>query len=220
MSGPLRLVVVDDQEVVRAGFAALLDTQPDLAVVATAADGAAALRVCREQRPDVVRMDVRMPAMDGIEATRRVSAASSATRIIMLTTFDRDEFVHDALRAGASGFLLKDTPPGDLLDAIRIVAAGEALLAPTVTKRLIEDFLRRPMAGAASPEALDSLTDRELEVLRLVAQGFSNAEIAETLVLSPATAKTHVSRILAKLGARDRAQLVVIAYQTGLIAPG
>ena len=214
------VVVADDQELVRAGFAVLIDSAPDLRVVGQAANGEEAARLILELEPDVALMDVRMPAMDGIEATRRISEASSPTRIIMLTTFDRDEFVHDALRAGASGFLLKDTPPGDLLDAIRVVAAGEALLAPTVTKRLIEDFVRRPMTGAATPAALESLTEREREVLSLVAQGFSNAEIAETLVLSPATAKTHVSRILAKLGARDRAQLVVLAYQTGLVTPG
>ena len=214
------VVVADDQELVRAGFAVLIDSAPDLRVVGQAANGEEATRLVLDLEPDVALMDVRMPAMDGIEATRRISEASSATRIIMLTTFDRDEFVHDALRAGASGFLLKDTPPGDLLDAIRVVAAGEALLAPTVTKRLIEDFVRRPMTGAATPAALESLTEREREVLSLVAQGFSNAEIAETLVLSPATAKTHVSRILTKLGARDRAQLVVLAYQTGLVSPG
>jgi DNA-binding NarL/FixJ family response regulator len=216
----LKVVVADDQELVRVGFAVLIDNAPDLEVVGQAADGREAVELVTEAEPDVVLMDVRMPELDGIEATRRIAASGTRTRVIMLTTFDRDEFVHEALRAGASGFLLKDTPPADLLDAVRVVAAGEALLAPTVTRRLIEEFVRMPTAGAASPDALAVLTDREREVLQLIAQGLSNAEIAERLVLSPATAKTHVSRILTKLNARDRAGLVVIAYQTGLMAPG
>jgi DNA-binding NarL/FixJ family response regulator len=218
MSDPLRLVVVDDQEVVRAGFAALLDTQPDLTVVATAADGAAALRVCREQRPDVVLMDVRMPEMDGIEATRRLTAGDGAPRVLMLTTFDLDEHVYDALAAGASGFLLKDATAERLFDAVRVVAAGEALLAPTVTRRLIGRFAQRRPHPAT--DRLDELTPRETEVLRLVAEGLSNAEIAARLVLGEETVKTHVSRVLRKLDLRDRAQAVVAAYESGLVVPG
>jgi DNA-binding NarL/FixJ family response regulator len=218
MSDPLRLVVVDDQEVVRAGFAALLDTQPDFCVVATAPDGAAALRVCREQRPDVVLMDVRMPEMDGIEATRQLTAGGGAPRILMLTTFDLDEHVYDALAAGASGFLLKDATAERLFDAVRVVAVGEALLAPTVTRRLIGRFARR--APRATPVRLEELTPRETEVLRLVAEGLSNAEIAARLVLGEETVKTHVSRVLRKLDLRDRAQAVVAAYESGLVVPG
>ena len=217
----IRVVVADDQELVRAGFRVLIDSAPNLEVVAEAANGKEAVEAAMKERPEVVLMDVRMPVLDGIEATRRICTAPDlpGVRVIMLTTFDRDEYVHEALRAGASGFLLKDTPPADLLEAIEVVAAGEALLAPTVTRRLIEDFVRAPRPTAA-PEALTALTEREREVLALVAQGLSNFEIAERLVLSPATAKTHVSRILAKLHARDRAQLVVLAYETGLVAPG
>ena len=213
----IRVVVVDDQELVRAGFAVLVDSADDLEVVGEAADGEEAVAVIERERPDVALMDVRMPVLDGIEATRRVS--SSETRVIMLTTFDLDEYVHEALRAGASGFLLKDAPPAELLDAIRVVAAGEALLAPSVTRRLIEEFVRRPVANVAEPELLAELTPREREVLVLVAEGLSNQEIATRLVLSPATAKTHVSRIMTKLHARDRAQLVVLAYQSGLVSP-
>ena len=218
MSAPLRLVVVDDQEVVRAGFAALLDTQPDITVVATASDGAEALVVCRAQRPDVVLMDVRMPEMDGIEATRRLTADDGGPRILMLTTFDLDEHVYDALAAGASGFLLKDATAERLFDAVRVVAAGEALLAPSVTRRLIGRFAgRRPRAASG---ALDELTPRETEVLTLLAEGLSNAEIAARLVLGEETVKTHVSRILRKLDLRDRAQAVVAAYESGLVIPG
>jgi DNA-binding NarL/FixJ family response regulator len=214
----VRLVVADDQEVVRAGFAALLDTQPDLSVVATAADGAEAVAVCRAQRPDVVLMDVRMPAMDGIEATRRLTADDDPPRVLMLTTFDLDEHVFDALAAGASGFLLKDATAERLFDAVRVVAAGEALLAPTVTRRLIRRFAGlRP--GAVAP-ALSELTPRETEVLRLLAEGLTNAEIAARLVLGEETVKTHVSRVLRKLGLRDRAQAVVLAYESGLVVPG
>jgi DNA-binding NarL/FixJ family response regulator len=214
----MRLVVVDDQEVVRAGFAALLDTQPDLDVVATASDGAEALRVCAEHRPAVVLMDVRMPVMDGIEATRRLTAHDGAPRILMLTTFDLDEHVYDALAAGASGFLLKDATAERLFDAVRVVAAGEALLAPTVTRRLIGRFAgRRPRPA---PAGLEDLTPRETEVLRLLAEGLSNAEIAARLVLGEETVKTHVSRILRKLDLRDRAQAVVAAYESGLVVPG
>jgi DNA-binding NarL/FixJ family response regulator len=213
---PVRIVVADDQEVVRAGFAALLDTQPDLTVVATACDGAEALRVCRDRHPDVVLMDVRMPAMDGIEATRQLTADRGAPRILMLTTFDLDEHVYDALAAGASGFLLKDATAERLFDAVRVVAAGEALLAPSVTRRLIGEFarLRRP-----APTTLAELTPRETEVLQLVAEGLSNAEIADRLVVGEETVKTHVSRMLRKLGLRDRAQAVVTAYESGLVVP-
>ncbi|NDU76613.1 response regulator [Actinomadura sp. DSM 109109] len=215
----VRVVVADDQEVVRAGFGALLGTQPDLEVVATAADGAAAVRVCREHRPDVVLMDVRMPVMDGIEATRRVAAGPGSPRVLMLTTFDLDEHVYDALVAGASGFLLKDVTAERLFDAVRVVAAGEALLAPAVTRRLIGEFARlrpRPPSGGL---ALDELTPRETDVLRLVAAGLSNAEIAGRLVVGEETVKTHVSRILRKLGLRDRVQAVVAAYESGLVLP-
>jgi DNA-binding NarL/FixJ family response regulator len=217
----IRVLVADDQVLVRAGFRVLVDAADDLEVVGEAGDGAEAVELARRERPDVVLMDVRMPVMDGLEATRRISALDQAAgvRVLVLTTFDLDEYVYAALRAGASGFLLKDTPPAELLAAIRVVAAGDALLAPRVTRRLIAEFARRPDPGAGPP-ALDVLTEREREVLALVARGLSNAEIAELLVLSPATAKTHVSRVLAKLQARDRAQLVAIAYETGLIAPG
>ncbi|TYB41391.1 response regulator [Actinomadura chibensis] len=216
----VRVVVADDQEVVRAGFGALLGTQADLAVVATAADGAAAVRMCREHRPDVVLMDVRMPVMDGIEATRRVTAAPDAPRVLMLTTFDLDEHVYDALVAGASGFLLKDVTAERLFDAVRVVAAGEALLAPAVTRRLIGEFARlRPRPPSAGPGVLDALTPRETDVLRLVAEGLTNAEIAARLVVGEETVKTHVSRILRKLGLRDRVQAVVTAYETGLVLP-
>lgn len=218
MTAPVRIVVVDDQDVVRAGFAALLATQPDFAVVGTAADGAGATRLSRELHPDIVLMDVRMPVMDGIEATRRIAAGSDRPRIIMLTTFDLDEHVYDALSAGASGFLLKEVTAEGLFDAVRVVAAGEALLAPTVTRRLIGEFLRaRPAARASTP--LGTLTPRETDVLRLVAEGLSNAEIADRLVLSGQTVKSHVSRMLAKLGLRDRAQAVVAAYESGLVVP-
>ncbi|KAB2349140.1 response regulator [Actinomadura rudentiformis] len=220
MSAPVRVVVVDDQEVVRAGFSALLETQPDLTVVGTAADGAAAIAACREQCPDVVLMDVRMPAMDGIEATRRITAASGegpSPRIVMLTTFDLDEHVYDALVAGASGFLLKDVTAERLFDAVRVAAAGEALLAPSVTRRLIGEFARlRPRPVAAS---LGVLTPRETDVLRLVAEGLSNAEIAARLTVGEETVKTHVSRVLRKLGLRDRVQAVVTAYESGLVVP-
>ncbi|GGQ14726.1 DNA-binding NarL/FixJ family response regulator [Actinomadura coerulea] len=215
----VRVVVADDQEVVRAGFGALLGTQPDLEVVASAADGSAAVRVCRDHRPDVVLMDVRMPVMDGIEATRRVTAEPDPPRVLMLTTFDLDEHVYDALVAGASGFLLKDVTAERLFDAVRVVAAGEALLAPAVTRRLIGEFARlRPRPPSPGP-ALGELTPRETEVLRLVAAGLSNAEIAGRLVVGEETVKTHVSRILRKLGLRDRVQAVVAAYESGLVLP-
>jgi DNA-binding NarL/FixJ family response regulator len=213
------IVVADDHEVVRAGFAALLDTQPDFSVLGTAADGAEAITACDELRPDVVLMDVRMPGTDGIEATRRITAVS-ATRVLILTTFDLDEYVFDALRAGASGFLLKDVTAERLFEAVRVVAAGDALLAPAVTLRLISEFAktRRP-ASATAPAALAALTPRETEVLRLVAEGLSNPEIAARLVVTEETVKTHVSRVLAKLGLRDRTQAVVTAYESGLVVP-
>jgi len=216
------VVVVDDQALVRAGFRVLVNSAPDLEVLGEAADGREAIEVVRATRPDVVLMDVRMPVMDGLEATRRITASplGSPVRILMLTTFDLDEYVYDALRAGASGFLLKDTPPEDLLAAIRVIAGGEALLAPSVTRRLIAEFASRPEPARDSGGTLAVLTEREREVLVAVAHGSSNAELAEELHMSVATAKTHVSRILAKLGARDRTQLVVIAYQTGLVGTG
>lgn len=216
------VVVADDQALIRGGLRVLVDSAPDLTVLGEAGDGADAVSIVQSTKPDVVLMDIRMPVMDGIEATKRITGSPTTgdVRIIVITTFDLDEYVFAALRAGASGFLLKDTPPDDLLSAIRLVAGGEALLAPSVTRRLIEHFARRPEPRAPSGDALQSLTSREREVLGLVAQGLSNAEIATQLLMSPATAKTHVSRLLSKLHARDRAQLVVIAYETGLAVPG
>jgi DNA-binding NarL/FixJ family response regulator len=217
------IVVADDHEMVRAGFAALLGTQPDFDVLGTAADGAAAVAVCRDLRPDVVLMDVRMPGIDGIEATRQLMAGEDPPRVLILTTFDLDEYVFDALRAGASGFLLKDATAERLFDAVRVVAAGDALLAPAVTRRLISEFARiRPpaaTAAAAAPAALAALTPRETEVLRLVAAGLSNLEIAGRLVVTEETVKTHVSRVLAKLGLHGRSQAVVAAYESGLVVP-
>ena len=215
----IQVVVVDDQALVRAGFRVLVDSADDLKVVGEADNGATAVEVVSATRPDVVLMDVRMPSMDGIEATRQITraAATAATKVIILTTFDLDEYVYEALRAGASGFLLKDTPTDDLLAAIRVVAAGEALLAPSVTRRLIAEFAGRPETRVDPTPALDLLTDREREVLVAVARGRSNAEIGEDLYISAATAKTHVSRLLGKLEARHRTQLVVIAYETGLV---
>jgi DNA-binding NarL/FixJ family response regulator len=216
------IVVADDHEVVRAGFAALLDTQPDFTVLGTASDGSEAVRICRELRPDVVLMDVRMPSLDGIEATRQLAGTGDpCPRILILTTFDLDEYVFDALRAGASGFLLKDVTAERLFDAVRVVAAGEALLAPGVTRRLISEFTRlRPVPETLPSTPLSALTPRETEVLRLVAEGLSNPEVARRLVVTEETVKTHVSRILAKLGLRDRTQAVVAAYESGLVVPG
>ena len=216
----IRLLVVDDQAMVREGFAALLSAQPDIEVVGTAEDGRAALAAVAEHRPDVVLMDVRMPVLDGIAATRELAA--DPARVLVLTTFDLDDHIYDALRAGASGFLLKHAPAAELLHAVRVVAAGEALLAPEVTRRLISHFVSaRPAAVTdVRPERLAPLTDRETEVLRLVAAGFSNAEIAAKLVLAEQTVKSHVSRTFTKLGLRDRAQAVVLAYESGLVRPG
>jgi DNA-binding NarL/FixJ family response regulator len=218
---PIRVVLADDQALVRAGFRALIESEDDLAVVGEASDGEEAVRLTRQLRPDIVLMDIRMPHLDGIEATRRIAADADlgAVRVVILTTFETDEYVFDGLRAGASGFLVKDTEPAELLQAVRVVAGGHALLSPSVTRRLIAEFA----AGRPAPRrnaALDSLTERELEVMTLVAAGLTNDEIAERLVVSPATAKTHVSRVMGKLGARDRAQVVVIAYESGLVTPG
>lgn len=217
----VRVVVVDDHETVRAGFAALLDTQPDLSVVGTASDGAEAVRISRELHPDVVLMDVRMPNMDGIEATRQLASTEpNGPRILVLTTFDLDQYVFDALRAGASGFLLKDVTAERLFDAVRVVAAGDALLSPAITRRLISEFAQtRPTPDTASPGTLARLTPRETEVLRLVAEGLSNREIGARLIVTEETVKTHVSRILTKLNLRDRTQAVVTAYEAGLVVP-
>jgi DNA-binding NarL/FixJ family response regulator len=218
----ISVVVVDDQALVRAGFKVLVDSSPGLRVVGEAADGVDAVRIVGETEPDVVLMDIRMPDMDGIEATRQIVASrrDDKARVLILTTFELDEYVYNALRAGASGFLLKDTPPEDLLEAIGVIARGDALLAPSVTRTLIAEFTSRSAQPLKNTELLRSLTPREHEVLVLVSRGRSNAEIADELHMSAATAKTHVSRILAKLGARDRSQLVVIAYESGLaVAP-
>ena len=215
-------LVADDQAMVREGFGALLAAQPDLTVVGQAADGADAVRLADELQPDVILMDVRMPVMDGLEATRRIleNSTDEAPRVLMLTTFDLDEYVYDALRSGASGFLLKDAPADELVHAVRVVAAGDALVSPSVMRRLIADFVAQPQRVRAEPVALDVLTPREREVLGLVARGLSNAEISTMLVVAPQTTKTHVGRILRKLNLRDRAQAVVAAYESGLIVPG
>jgi len=219
-----QVLLADDQALVRAGFRALLDAQPDIRVVGEAADGVEAVELVRRRRPEIVLMDIRMPRMDGMEATRRITTDPelAGTRVVVLTTFELDEYVFGALRAGASGFLLKDIDPPDLLAAVRVVADGEALLAPRLTRRLIEAFVEQTRAAPAVREddRLQDLTPREREVLTLVGRGLSNAEIADALVLSPLTAKTHVARLFSKLDARDRAQLVVIAYESGLVVPG
>ena len=218
--GTIRLVVVDDLELVRTGFAGLLATQPDFSVVGTAADGTEAIRISDRQAPHVVLMDIRMPGMDGIEATRRLTrGAPHVPRILILTTFDLDEYVYDALRAGASGFLLKDITAERLFDAVRVIAAGDALLAPAITRRLIEEFTTAHRPHTPPATALAGLTPRETEVLHLVAEGLSNPEIGRRLTVTEETVKTHVSRILSKLGLRDRIQAVITAYETGLVTP-
>lgn len=215
----INILIADDQAMVRSGLRMILESESDLVVIDEAANGAQAVRIAKRERPDVVLMDVRMPEMDGLEATRLISSESSEIKVIVLTTFDIDEYVYGALRAGASGFLLKDAPADDLVAAIRVVAGGDALLAPSVTRRIIERFAAGPDPNR-TVEGLDDLTDRETEVLRLVARGLSNSEIAEELFVSEATVKTHVSHVLTKLGIRDRVQAVVAAYESGLITPG
>ena len=218
----IRVLVADDQALVRGSFRLLVETDPGLEVIGEAATGAEAVEVATRDKPDVLLMDIRMPVMDGIEATRQITASgqTAGVRVLILTTFDLDDYVYAALRAGASGFLLKDTPPADLLTAIRIIAAGDALLAPAITRRLIAEFARRPQPSQQPVAALAGVTGREREVLTLIGRGLSNPEIAQALHVTMATTKTHVSRLLAKLGARDRAQLVMVAYETGLVRPG
>lgn len=220
MGEVIRVLVADDQALLRRSFRVLIDTAPDLRAVAEAGTGAEAVALARRELPDVVLMDVRMPGMDGIEATRRIcgSPETAGVRVLILTTFDLDEYVYAGLRAGASGFLLKSTPPGDLLSAIRVIAAGEGLLAPTVTRRLITEFARMPPPAGPTGN-VDGLTARELEVLTLIARGLSNGEISAHLHVSAATVKTHIGNLLAKLGARDRAQLVIAAYESGVVSP-
>jgi DNA-binding NarL/FixJ family response regulator len=215
----ITVLVVDDQRLVRTGFRVILDSEPDITVVGEAGDGAEALTLNRELRPDVVLMDVRMPNMDGIEAARRIVAGSS-TRVLILTTFDADEYVYGALQSGASGFMLKDAPPDQLVAAVRAAAAGNALIDASVTKRFISEFTRAVRPASATPVELNSLTGRELDVLRLLTEGLSNVEIAERLIVEETTVKTHVSRILMKLGLRDRVQAVILAYETGFVHPG
>jgi DNA-binding NarL/FixJ family response regulator len=218
----VRVLIADDQALVRAGFKMILDAEDDLDVVGEAGDGVEAVELARRLKPDVVLMDIRMPELDGIEATRRVVAldGGAPVRVLMLTTFDLNEYVYEALRAGASGFLLKDVPPEQLAAGIRVVAQGEALLAPSITKRLIQEFGSAAPAAATPPKGLDELTARELEVFKLVARGLSNAEIAAELIVSETTVKTHVARVLMKLGLRDRVQVVVLAYESGISVPG
>ena len=216
----IRVLIADDQALVRGGFHSILAGQEDIDVVGEAEDGVQAVAEAERLQPDVVLMDIRMPGMDGIEATRRIAARGLPSRVLVLTTFDVDEYVYDAMRAGASGFLLKTAPPKQLADAVRTIAAGEALLAASVTRRLIEQFVRRPPPGARVPPGLEELTERELDVLRLIARARSNAEIATELFVSEATVKSHVNRILTKLDLRDRAQAIVLAYEAGLVEPG
>lgn len=218
---PIRVLIIDDQAMVRAGFGALLDAQDGMAVVGDTDDGAHAVALVQQTNPDVVLMDIRMPEMDGLEATRRIVALSDQDpRIIILTTFDLDDYVFEALRAGASGFLLKDAPAEDLIHAVRVVSDGDALLSPSITRSLISEFVSRPARSAPNPQGLAELTERELEVMTLVARGLSNAEIAGELFVAEQTVKTHVSRVLTKLALRDRTQVVVAAYESGLIQPG
>ncbi len=215
----IRILLVDDQQLVRSGFRMMLDAESDVVVVGEASDGTEAVRAVKLDPPDLVLMDVQMPGMDGLEATKQITALDDPPRVLILTTFERDDYVFTALRNGASGFILKNAPPEQLLDAVRTVAAGEALLAPSVTRRIVEEFARRPAAPAAAAEVSD-LTERELDVLRLLARGRSNAEIAEELFVGEATVKTHVSNVFMKLGIRDRVQAVVFAYENGVVAPG
>ncbi len=216
----IRVIVADDQALVRGGLAAMLDAQDDIEVIGEADDGGIAVDEAIRLRPDVVLMDIRMPKLDGIEATRRLMRHAGAPNVLILTTFDLDEYVYEALTAGASGFMLKDAPPAKLVDAVRTVAAGDSLLAPAITRRMVERFVKQPNPEAAQREVFAELTDRELEVVRLVARGLSNADIAGELFLSEATVKTHLTRILSKLSLRDRVQVVVLAYESGLIQPG
>jgi DNA-binding NarL/FixJ family response regulator len=215
----IRVLIADDQALVRGGFRMILDAQKDIEVVGEASDGQEALTQARELEPDVVLMDIRMPELDGLEATRQLVSGDGAARVLMLTTFDLDEYVYEAMKAGASGFLLKDVRPEQLAEAVRVVAAGESLLAPAITQRLIAEFVRRPPPGSGQPVELSELTERELEVLKLIARGLSNGEIAAELFLSEATVKTHVTHVLAKLKLRDRVQAVVLAYESGLVLP-
>lgn len=216
----IKVLIADDQTLVRAGFRAILEVHTDIEVVGEAADGAEAIRLTQKLDPDVILLDVRMPKMDGIEAARRLVAMKDAPRILMLTTFDLDEYVYESLKVGASGFLLKDAPRQQLVAAVRIVSQGDALLSPSITRRLVERHVSRPPPGSRRPPELDHLTQRESEVLHWIARGLSNAEIADALYVSEATVKTHVARILAKLGLRDRVQAVVLAYESGLVEPG
>ncbi|MQB00403.1 MAG: response regulator [Actinobacteria bacterium] len=216
----IKVLIADDQALVRAGFRAILESNDDIEVLGEAADGAEAVKLARQLHPDVLLLDVRMPRMDGIEAARHLMATTPAPRILMLTTFDLDEYVYESMRLGASGFLLKDTPREQLVAAVRMVSEGDSLLSPSITRRLVERFVSRPLPGDHRPDELEALTDREGEVLRWVARGLSNSEIADELYLSEATVKTHVARILSKLGLRDRVQAVVLAYESGLVEPG
>jgi DNA-binding NarL/FixJ family response regulator len=216
----IRVLVADDQALVRGGFRMILDAQKDVEVVGEASDGREALAQARELDPDVVLMDIRMPELDGLEATRQLVSGDGSARVLMLTTFDLDEYVYEAMKAGASGFLLKDVRPEQLAEAVRVVAAGDSLLAPAITQRLIAEFVRRPPPGSGAPTELSELTERELEVLKLIARGLSNSEIASELFVSEATVKTHVTHVLSKLKLRDRVQAVVLAYESGLVLPG
>jgi len=219
-SAPIRVLIVDDDPLVRAGLSMMLAGTGDIDIVGEAADGSEVAHAVAEHEPDIVLMDIRMPGMDGLEATRRLLAAPDPPRVLMLTTFDLDQYVYDALRAGASGFLLKDVRPEQLADAVRVVAAGDTLLAPAITRRLVEQYVRRPRPGAERPPRLEALTERELDVLRLIARGRPNTEIAAALFLSETTVKTHITHLFTKLDIRDRAQAVVLAYESGLVEPG
>ena len=216
----IRVLIADDQALVRGGFRMILEAQPDMAVVGDVEDGNEALLAAADLRPDVILMDIRMPGMDGLEATRRIVVNENAPRVLVLTTFDMNEYVYEAMKSGASGFLLKDVRPEQLADAVRTVARGDALLSPAITRRLIEEFVSRPLPGTTTPPGLDELTEREAEVLKLIARGLSNEEIAQQLFVSMATVKTHVTHILTKLDLRDRVQAVVLAYESGLVQPG